>query len=578
MTTETTSDTTVPNRIDRTTLGLVALVVAPLLARAVHLLAQFGATYHAISDNAQNELMVRAVGHHAVLLGPFSRDGWNHPGPFLYYLTWLPYHVLGSTSTAFLVCALLVNGAAAAAMVLIARRHGGTVLAVLVTLGLVTLTLTFPDTFLHDPWNPYITVYPFGAFVMLVWATTNRDRWAFAAACAVGTFCVQTHVGYAAAVGVLLLVAMVAAVRRAPAGGRPRLGDQGAIGLGLVVLVVLWAPAVIQQLVGDPGNLREIIHYFRHPTEPGQTFGHAWRAMAAQFTLDPDWLVRLHPISPFSGEPTALLERPVPVLLIPFAIASIVAVRRGPRPFRTFALVLVVTIAVGTVSLAQIIGPMYEYRLRWIWLLAMLCMAFTAAVGAALVTRWRAFPPVAGRVVAVLTVVAIVGLSAFGIARATDVVPPQLTESHEIVALTREVRSRLPHRRGSVLVRASSFGSFGPVKGLLLTLDRAGIPTRVPNDPGDRLGFGDWRTATSGPRRAELVVAIDRDIDDVARLPGYHLVAYRGVLPYRDRAAVAARFRQRFRKRIELNAEAARFTARLQGTAVFLVEPGPSTG
>ncbi len=38
-------------------------------------------------DPALLELGVRAVGRHAVLVGPYSRFGWNHPGPL--YLYWL---------------------------------------------------------------------------------------------------------------------------------------------------------------------------------------------------------------------------------------------------------------------------------------------------------------------------------------------------------------------------------------------------------------------------------------------------------------------------------------------------------
>ena len=81
--------------------------------------------YTASSDNAANELTVRDVGSHLVLLGPFSRHGWSHPGPAFAYLMAVPYRLFGSDSAAMLVGALLINGVAIATMVVLARRWGG---------------------------------------------------------------------------------------------------------------------------------------------------------------------------------------------------------------------------------------------------------------------------------------------------------------------------------------------------------------------------------------------------------------------------------------------------------------------
>ena len=63
----------------------VVLTVVPLIVSAVALLLGPG-DYVAIGDLAATELITRDVGRHAVELGPYSRDGWHHPGPALFYV------------------------------------------------------------------------------------------------------------------------------------------------------------------------------------------------------------------------------------------------------------------------------------------------------------------------------------------------------------------------------------------------------------------------------------------------------------------------------------------------------------
>ena len=56
------------------------------------------------------------MGRHPVLIGLYSRDGWSHPGPLLYYTLALPYRLTGGNPAGLLVGALAVNGAAVGGM------------------------------------------------------------------------------------------------------------------------------------------------------------------------------------------------------------------------------------------------------------------------------------------------------------------------------------------------------------------------------------------------------------------------------------------------------------------------------
>ena len=75
-----------------------------------------GDDYLPSADQAWIELQIRDIGRRSVLLGPYSRFGWFHPGPILYYLLWLPYRITGSTGASLAFAALTLNA-------VVARRH-----------------------------------------------------------------------------------------------------------------------------------------------------------------------------------------------------------------------------------------------------------------------------------------------------------------------------------------------------------------------------------------------------------------------------------------------------------------------
>src|SRR6476469_5468268 len=62
---------------------LAAVVLAPLVAYLVWALVT---TIHSGGDVALTEISVRDVGGaHTPLFGVYSRYGWHHPGPLLFY-------------------------------------------------------------------------------------------------------------------------------------------------------------------------------------------------------------------------------------------------------------------------------------------------------------------------------------------------------------------------------------------------------------------------------------------------------------------------------------------------------------
>ena len=75
----------------------IALTLVPLVVLAVHMLRS---DVVLTADLATTEMLTRDLGHRSPSLGPFSRDGWFHPGPALFYVLAPSYRLFGSDGSA----------------------------------------------------------------------------------------------------------------------------------------------------------------------------------------------------------------------------------------------------------------------------------------------------------------------------------------------------------------------------------------------------------------------------------------------------------------------------------------------
>lgn len=71
---------------------LTAIVIWPLLDAGR---AALELVWRPSGDWAVLTMRVEDVGRHTPLVGPYSRFGWNHPGPLMYWLLAFPYHLFG---------------------------------------------------------------------------------------------------------------------------------------------------------------------------------------------------------------------------------------------------------------------------------------------------------------------------------------------------------------------------------------------------------------------------------------------------------------------------------------------------
>ena len=116
------------SRVASGTLDAAPVVVAvlPMLAVLVHAVSQihraplYGGDYALLEMGAKSALA-------ASTSGPYSRFGWDHPGPATFYWSAPFYALSGQRPEGLGVAALVSNIAAVAAIVVVARRAAGVV-------------------------------------------------------------------------------------------------------------------------------------------------------------------------------------------------------------------------------------------------------------------------------------------------------------------------------------------------------------------------------------------------------------------------------------------------------------------
>lgn len=512
---------------------------APALAFAAALPALVAAVsgarsgWYGASDWALEVLRVSDVAHrHSPLVGVASRFGWYHPGPLLFWLVAPGYWLLGQPGV--LLVTGLSSAVALAAIVLLADRRGGLALCVWTFLLTAALVHGLGASFLIDPWNPFPPFLWFVVFLFAVWSVAVGDRALIPVAVVAGTFAVQSHVGYLPLV--LAVPALTAAGRwGADRLARPPRSDAAdhvehrrpgwhPIGVAVGLFVLLWAAPVYQQLTERPGNLGEILRYFRHPTDPAAGLTVAAGVMGRQLSPVGPWLTGRDATGLGLAATGHVL--PAVLLVVVVAVAGALAARRGARDAGWLAVVAVIAAVGGLIATTDVRGIIVPYLFRWWWGIAYLLWlslgwscwqllrnrdarpAPAAAGGgghgpaAEPVARWS--PVLAG-----LLVVGGVVLVSVTSAGAVPVKPPFPQFSSAISSLQAQVRPKL--RRGDryLMTIDDTTGLQEAGIGLFVALRQHGYSVFLPSSRTLDPAVGSWRVVSPGsiPDRLTVVTA-----------------------------------------------------------------------
>ncbi len=493
--------------------ALVLLVVClvPILMSGID---GAGRTWHPAGDWSVLELRTRDVGSsNTPLLGPYSRYGWNHPGPLLFWLLAVPYRLFGQSSSSMLLSAALVNVAAIIGLAIFAWRRGRLPLAAGAITGVAILCTHLGPSFLRDPWNPSITALPFAFVVMLAWSAWEGDGPAVPLLALGGSLLVQSHVGFAALVAALWVIGTVGFCRR-------RRGDwQRTVGWSAAVLVVCWVPVLVDQIAGT-GNLSDLAHYFYGGSvEPAAGWGTAAKVIAKELGGIAPWLGG-DERGGFNGGLVTTSAGSLIAPVVAFVAALAIAIRRRAHSAVRLQLVVLASMFVGFVSVARITGPVFAYLVRWLWVLALfwwlsifwslwsaLFAELRSSVGQRDADSRRRWMTARRWATVGLVLLAFVVVTRTSVRTASGIDHIGTPDGEWYVTLdviSDEVVAGAP-RDGPVLVRAvgSNNGSIGDA--VRLQLERHGVPVVVDDDQRHKYGKG--RLAKDHPPVAIMTVA-----------------------------------------------------------------------
>lgn len=358
--------------------GITGVVIACIVVRAY--LAPRG--WLPTTDWALIELRVRDVGSAFPLLGAPSAARFHHPGPLPYLLLAPLYRALGSSPDALASAAALLSAATVAAIGATAWRRGG--LALVATTMAVVLWLlgSLPAGFTRDPWNPWMAVLPFFLFVLLVWSVLDGDRWMVPAAAFVGSFVLQAHVGYLLLIGAGFLAMGADVVTRALRERRADAGDgepavpmatsrsAWAVLAAVAVLAVVWLPAIIEQFVGEPGNLSAMWTAFGAGNQGDRLSGtETVGVLASEMGGWAPWLSGSEPVD---GIANKVLPGPPAAILVPVVMLGLgLWLSWHDSSARRFVLVMITADLVGVLSVSRVESErVLPYVVRFLWPLA----------------------------------------------------------------------------------------------------------------------------------------------------------------------------------------------------------------
>jgi hypothetical protein len=410
----------------------------------------------------------------------------------MYWLLAFPYHLFGDRPEALLAAAATLNALTVAALSAVAWRRGRLPLVALTMTATAILVHAMGPAMIRDPWNPFITLLPLALTVFLVWSVIEGDFWMWPPLAFLVSFELQSHIGYLPMLAMLGVSVFAIAWRRKsfntllPTSTKQRCW---VLGLSSAVVIGCWLPVLLDQVAGT-GNLGAIAHYFLTNGDSPAGFGTAFHVAADQLRFpSAPWLGR----SELAGLDGALLGSGLAALVVPIlsmAGSLWLAVRMRVLAALRLQLVVIATALGGLIATARVTGPLFDWVVRWWWVIACLWwLSIVWVLWSVLCKRitTQSMQRIATGLLAVVATV--VTLAATGpIISATSSTPPPSPSTG--IVLDGFLQQTLDALQGSgpllIVTTGSVRGDYGDA--LRLQLERAGIQVVAESNMISHLG------------------------------------------------------------------------------------------
>ena len=366
--------------------GLAIAMLACLVGLGILNFARVTPPIITDADLAVTELYTQLATQGRLLLGPYSRFGWNHPGPTYFYLQAPFYALAGQKAASLYAASVAINLLAVVTLVWVAARLEHGPLAGALAAGCLMLAWRLPR-FLASPWTAHVPILAILTFAVLC-AAVASGRWRLLPlAVMFGTFGAQTHLALVPAVGVLS-IALGAHLAYRRWKGEPAIGR--VVHASAWLAVVLWALPISEALSDAGGNVFKLWHFFVAEPGAGQPFQRAFAHWAYGLTglLRPDFEL------PWGGHiELRYATLAIPIAVVELLIVSLIA-RNNFRAGRTFAgyagLASLLASVVGLWAVTRIHGDVLNHETLWLSAFGMMNLAvIVAACGSAIIPPVR---------------------------------------------------------------------------------------------------------------------------------------------------------------------------------------------
>lgn len=332
--------------------------------------------YYVLGDNAVMRLELSQGLWKLPSTGVYSRFGFRHPGPALYW--WLYPFVRVFGDRGMMWAAVVFNGGVLTAIYWQLWRLGRWTL--LVPGGaIVCAVVAYSAQSFLSPWNVWMAQLPVLLALTLVWAASDGFAPALPGLCATVSWMIQLHAGLAQIGIALALVGSIVWLRSVPRDRRA-----GAILAAGCIAFVMWAPPLLEQFAGH-GNLGQIVDAMRKPPAIRAGWSIGLRGVEQAVKFPPAWIHARPDINPL-GNPAAVPWWQVVPFLLAVGSVLLFAWRQQRRMLFPQAIVLMGCL-VAWVACAGVFGPLYHYLIRWVWWLGVLQWILLGSVFVQLVER-----------------------------------------------------------------------------------------------------------------------------------------------------------------------------------------------
>ena len=420
-------------------------------------------------------------------------------GPMLFWLLALPVRIADPWSLA--VTMGLLNSAAIVGSVVLARRRGGRTMMFATALAIVVMSRSLAPEVLHDVWNPSAGLFPFTLLIFVCWSIACGEYRLLPLAVLVASFVVQCQLTFLAPTVLLAVVALAGLLvtlraggaQPGPAGRRPRLRRFALA--ALLVGAVCWAPPIVNELEGSPGNITELVRAERanHHTL-GATVGR--RAVVLAVGIRPWWTT--DPSSPWQRKaevrtaPDTLAN--VSTVLLLCALVGLVALglwRRRVDVWSGALISLALCAALAAVAAStpdtRLLAATLGYTLWWGSPAGMFVWLFTAF---AAVSLWAPRPLLSGRSTRLVGAVGIAAVAVCALAVAAGQRSDEhLQEYRPLKTMFTALDRRVPAGRTVLLLSRLGDETFRFKMAARFALRRRGIH---PLSPGTDERLGSW--------------------------------------------------------------------------------------